>query len=151
MKSHAERLFIEEVLHSSKQLQKVTKGLAIGTLIKSIRSQLGMSQQTLASKTQIPQSTISRIERGGTDANLSTLQKLLQGLSCDLVIAPAMTSSIDNLRKEQAMKIANKRLDYLVGTMNLEMQALDKKFINNLLEEEVERLLKGPKSKLWEN
>jgi transcriptional regulator with XRE-family HTH domain len=109
-----------------------------------------MSQKALARHAGIPQSTVSRIEQGQRDSSLSTVTKILDALSCDLVIAPFLRESIDMVRKKQAIKMAEKRIHYLKGTMNLEEQQPDAQFIKTLLKEEESRLLQGPTYKLWE-
>jgi transcriptional regulator with XRE-family HTH domain len=109
-----------------------------------------MSQRILAKRAGVPQSTVSRIEQGQRDVTLSTLQKILGAVSCDLVIAPLLQDSIDSIRRKQAKKVAEKQVMYLQGTMNLEDQQPDSRFIEELLKQEVERLLQGPSAKLWE-
>jgi len=146
----SEKIVIEDVMKSSKNMLLATRGLPIGALIKSIRIQLGMPQQALAKRAGIPQSTVSRIEKGGKDVALSTLHKILSAMSCDLIIAPLMEHSIDTIRQIQARKIAEKRVRYLKGTMNLENQQPDPRFMEELLKEETERLLQGPNYQLWE-
>ncbi len=151
MKSYStsEKLLLEEVMQASKVLRDAVRGLTIGALIKSIRLQLGMSQKTLAKRAGVPQSTVSRIERSETDTSLSTLNKILGAISCNLVIAPQLQESIDAIQKKQARKIAQKHVHYLKGTMNLEDQQPDSRFIDELLKTEEERLLRGPRAKLW--
>ena len=149
-KPPSERLFLEEVTEASQNLRNAIKGLSIGRLIKSIRSQLGMSQAALAKRSHVPQSTVSRIEQGKQGINLSTLKKVLAALSCDLVIAPVMQDSIDTIRRQQARKIAEKQVRYIQGTMNLEDQQPDARFTEALLKQEEERLLQGPHTRLWE-
>jgi transcriptional regulator with XRE-family HTH domain len=147
--SPSEKLFIEEIMSAARQLRGATKGLSIGSLIKSIRVQLGMSQKALAQRAGVPQSTVSRIEKGQSDTTLSTLNKLLQALSCDLVMAPLLQGSTDSIRLKQAKKLAEKQVSYLKGTMNLEEQQPDFRFIEELLRQEEELLLHGPNTKLW--
>ena len=148
--STSEKLLIEEVTQASSKLRNALRGLSIGRLIKTIRVHLGMSQKALALRAKIPQSTVSRIESGSTDANLSTLNKILSAMSCDIAIAPVLLEPIDSIRSKQAKKIATRRLQYLKGTMNLEDQQPDPTFIQELLKQEEETLLKGPNSQLWE-
>lgn len=150
MNSYSEQFFIEELSQASKTVKVACKGLSIGSLIKSIRSQLGMSQSTVAKRAGIPQSTVSRVEQGKKDVSLSTLGKVLHALSCDLVIAPLMHDSISAIRRRQARKIAEKEVRYVTGTMNLENQQPDSLFMKNLLKQEEERLLHEPKAKLWD-
>jgi transcriptional regulator with XRE-family HTH domain len=108
-----------------------------------------MSQKALARRAGVPQSTVSRIEQGQRDINLSTMSKILNALSCDMVIAPILRESIDVIRRKQARKMAERRMHYLKGTMNLEEQQPDAQFIETLLQEEI-RFLQGPTYKLWD-
>lgn len=152
MKSYSpsEKLLIEEIMHAAQKTRVAARGLTIGALIKSIRVQLGMSQKVLAKRAGVPQSTISRIEQEERDANLSTLNKILSAISCDLVIVPLLEDSIDAIRRKQARKIAERQVRYLKGTMNLEDQQPDSRFIAELIKQEEEKLLQGPNSKLWD-
>ena len=148
--SPSEKLLIEEIMQAAQKTRVAVRGLTIGALIKSIRVQLGMSQKALAKRAGVPQSTISRIEQEERDANLSTLNKILGAISCDLVIVPLLQDSIDAIRRKQARKMAEKQVRYLKGTMNLEDQQPDSRFIAELIKQEEERLLQGPNSKLWD-
>lgn len=148
--SPSEKLLIEEVTQAAQKLKSTQRGLSIGTLIKSLRNQLGMSQKALAARAKVPQSTVSRIEQGQRDMTLSTLLKILGAMSCELVMAPLLQESIDSIRHKQARKVAEKQMRYLKGTMNLEDQQPDTRFIEELLKQEEDRLLQGPNAKLWE-
>jgi transcriptional regulator with XRE-family HTH domain len=148
--SLSEKLLIEEITQTAQKTRVAVRGLTIGALIKSIRVQLGMSQKALAKRAGVPQSTISRIEQEERDANLSTLNKILAAISCDLVIVPLLQDSVDAIRRKQARKMAEKQVRYLKGTMNLEDQQPDSRFIAELIKQEEERLLQGPNSKLWD-
>jgi len=149
-RSPSEKLLIEEVMQASHKTKIAVRGLSIGALIKAIRLQLGMSQKVLAKRAGVPQSTISRIEQEERDSNLSTLNKILSAISCDLVIVPLLQDSIEIIRRRQARKVAEKQVRYLKGTMNLEDQQPDSRFITELIRQEEERLLQGPNSKLWD-
>jgi transcriptional regulator with XRE-family HTH domain len=148
--SPSEKLLIEEIMQAAQKARVAARGLTIGALIKSIRLQLGMSQKALAQRAKVPQSTISRIEQEERDANLATLNKILTAISCDLVIIPLLQDSIEAIRRKQARKMAESQVRYLKGTMNLEDQQPDAKFIEELINQEEERLLQGPNSKLWD-
>lgn len=149
-KSISQRLLIKEVTQAAEKTKMAIRGLSIGALIKSIRLQLGMSQKALAKRAEMPQSTISRIEQGQRDIGLLTLNRVLRAISCDLVIAPMLHDSIENLRRKQARKIAERQVHYLKGTMNLENQQPDVQFIEELIRQEEDRLLHVSNSRLWE-
>lgn len=148
--SHTEKFWIQEITQISKSLKYALKGASIGQLIKTIRNLLGMSQTTLAKRAKVPQATISRIEQGHQNASLGTLQKICEALSCELVIVPLLQDTIEAIRQRQAQKMAKRRIDYLKGTMSLEMQEPDSAFLHELLKQEEIAILRGPNSKLWE-
>jgi transcriptional regulator with XRE-family HTH domain len=149
-RSTSESVLIEEVMQISHTLKMTLRGLSIGALIRMIRIQLGMSQRVLAKRAKLPQSTISLIEKGQRNASLSTLNKVLKAMFCDIIIAPLLHDSIENIRRARARKVVEKHLDYLKGTMNLENQQPDSRFVEELIKQEVEKLLRGPNAKLWE-
>ena len=148
--SPSELLLIEEVRQATQKVKTSIRGLSIGNLIKAIRLQLGMSQKILAKRANVPQSTVSRIEQGERDTSLATLGKILRAISCDLVVVPLLLDTIETIRRRQARKIAEKRVLYLKGTMNLEDQQPDARFVSELVKQEEERLLQGPNARLWE-
>ncbi len=144
-----EKLMLEEVALIAKEAQKVSRGLSMGEFIKMIRQQLGMTQSILAKRARIPQATLSNMERGKTTSN-SVLNKVLNALFCDFLVLPILREPIDVIKKKQARTIAEKHIQYLKGTMNLEKQQPNAKLMNELLKVEEEALLKGPGKKLWE-
>ncbi len=148
--SPSEKLLVEDVTQASQKVKTAVRGLPIGGLIKTIREQLGMSQKTMAKRAGVPQSTVSRVEQGKNDIHLSTLRKILAAISCDLVIAPLLQNSVDVIKRQQARKQAEKQVLYIKGTMNLEGQQPDSRFMEELLRQEEERLLYGPNVRLWE-
>lgn len=148
--SPSEKLLLEEIMQASQKTKTAMRGLSFGDLIKSIRLNLGMSQKELSKRSGIPQSTISQIENNERDAKLSTLSKILKAISCDFLIVPFLQDSIESIRRKQARKMAGKQVLYLKGTMNLEDQQPDSKFIEALIKQEEERLVQRPNYKLWD-
>jgi transcriptional regulator with XRE-family HTH domain len=147
--SKSEKVLLEEISQLANKLQQATRGLTIGELIKLVRIQLGMSQSVLSKRAMIPQSTISRVEGNEATPTLITLEKILDALSCDLVITPVLKEPINTIRSKQAKKRAHEKISYLKGTMNLENQEPNKKLIEELIKQEEEELLHGSSSKLW--
>jgi transcriptional regulator with XRE-family HTH domain len=62
--------------------KKLMKGL--GEQIRSLRLELGISQEELANEAEIPLSQVGRIERGETNPTLSTLFVIAEALKIDL-------------------------------------------------------------------
>ncbi len=146
---NAEKIFINGVSKNAANLQEITRGLEIGDFIKIIRKQLKMSQSSLAQRAGVPQSTISRIEKGSKNTTQLMLLKILEALSCDLIIAPRLKEPIDTIRDKQAKKMAKKRTRYLQGTMNLEQQEPNKLLLKKLTEQTENELLQGNGTSLW--
>ncbi|MCI0381767.1 MAG: helix-turn-helix domain-containing protein [Chlamydiae bacterium] len=146
----SEAIIIKDLMKFSNKLQRLIRGLPIGKLIRLIRVHLGMSQKILAKHAGMQQSTISRVEQGKRDITLSALHIILNAISCDLIIIPLLRESIETIRRKQARKVAEKHVKYVKGTMALEDQKPDTRFIEELIKHEEEQLLKGSNRKLWE-
>ncbi len=58
--------------------------VAFGKYLRGIRIQLGMNQDDVAATCGIDPTSISRLERGETNATLTTLQRLSKGLCIPL-------------------------------------------------------------------
>jgi DNA-binding XRE family transcriptional regulator len=65
----------------------------LGPRLQAIRKAKGISQETLAEASGLPQPTISRIESGEREPRLATLDKYAHGLGVTLVQLMAETSS----------------------------------------------------------
>lgn len=148
--SKSEKLILDEIVDAANRLKFTTRGLSIGEIIEMIRNQLGMSQKVVARIAKVPQSTISRIEGSKRVPNLSTIEKILKALSCEVIIVPLLMEPIDRIRRKQARRVAEDNVRYLRGTMSLEQQEPDKKLIQELIKEEEEELLRSPGRKLWQ-
>lgn len=147
----SEKLILDEISEAAHKLKISSRGLSIGKMIAMIRNQLGMSQKVLARMAKVPQSTISRIEGSTREPNLSTIEKILTALSCDVIIVPLLTESIDAMRRKQARRVAENNIRYLQGTMSLEEQEPDQRLLQELIKDEEEKLLRSPGSRLWQD
>lgn len=147
----SEKLFLEEIFLSGKSLISASKGVEIGSLITLIRGQLKMSQKALASRSGMPQSTISRIESGRIQPNILTLKRIAEALICDLTLTLVPKQSLESCRVKQAREKAEKKIDYLKGTMSLEKQMPNKKLLSELVEDEIIDLLNSSGTQLWED
>jgi transcriptional regulator with XRE-family HTH domain len=148
--SKSEKLVLDEIADAAHKLKISSRGLLVGEIIAMIRNQLGMSQKVLARIAKVPQSTISRIEGSKREPNLSTIEKILKALSCEVIIVPLLMEPIDVIRRKQARSVAENNVRYLRGTMSLEEQEPDNKLIQELIKEEEEELLRSSGSKLWQ-
>jgi len=146
----SEKILLENISDSARNLQQQQRGLEIGGLLTLIRSQLRISQQALAKRAKVPQATVSRIESGRLQPNISTLQKILSSIECDLLLTVIPKQDFATIRQKQAKKQAQKKVQYLQGTMSLEKQQLDQKLMDELVDDEATKLLESSGSELWE-
>ncbi len=143
----SEKLLLLEIFKASKTLQKVQQNISVGQLLALIRRQLNMSQRVLAKKSKVYQSTISRIESGALSPNIDTLNKLFEALSCSIIISAIPYEDLEKIKIKQAYKQAEKKVNYLLGTMALEKQKPDQKFIDEQIKEEKNKLINS--KDLW--
>lgn len=149
--NRSQKLFLEKFISYCQKIKDQQRDLEIGQLISLIRKQLRMSQRALAKRSNVPQVTISKIESGNFNPTTATLEKILNALECDLIITAIPRKSLDTILKEQAKIQAQKKINYLKGTMELEDQQPDEEFIKELIDEEIKKLLESSGSGLWEN
>ena len=147
--SKSEKLILDEIIDAAHKLKISSRGLSVGEIIAMIRNQLGMSQKVLArmAGTSIYNFSDRRFKR---EPNLSTIEKILKALSCEVIIVPLLMESFDVIRRKQARRVAENNVRYLRGTMSLEEQEPDQKLIQELIKEEEEELLQSSGSKLWQ-
>lgn len=124
--------------------------LDYASIICLLRKRLHMTQKQLAARSGVPQSFISRLESGDQEPTLKTLKKLFSALSCSLVVVPVASKPFDQIIENQARKYARKNIEYVKGTMSLEKQLPDQKFVKVLLEEETRRLVFIGASEIWD-
>jgi len=80
-------------------MQKAISPQNLGQILKSTRSQKGLTQEQAGNLVGLTQAMISRIERGESNARVDTLFRLLAALELDMTVQPRMDdvkSSGDN-------------------------------------------------------
>jgi transcriptional regulator with XRE-family HTH domain len=99
----------------------------VGTLIRRLREQQGVSQQALARRAGTSQAAISDIERGRVSPSLETADRLLlcvgYGLAID-AIPLAMDASLESLREGQRLSPSD-RLSRITAMANFVLRGRD--------------------------
>ena len=72
---------------------KTTSPQSLGLILRAARKRKGLSQTEAGKSVGIDQPTLSKIERGESNARLDTLFRLLAALDMELIIKPRETSS----------------------------------------------------------
>ena len=117
--------------------------------IQILRLYLRMTQAELAKRAKVTQPHLVGIESGKVDPKISTLKRIFQALSCDLLIEPRPKKPIREVLRGRARSIALKRLQQSMGTMALEGQAPDRDIFLKLLEKRTDEILSDRRKRLW--
>ena len=123
-----------------------------GGWVKTIREALGMSTYDLANKTDVDQSRISRIESSEAkqEIKLSTLQKMADGLGVKFVYGFVPEDDLEAIVREQALKIAKKRLKRIDHSMKLELQGVPDDEQEKALSDLIDKILIEEPKNFWD-
>ena len=92
--------------------------------IKAVREALGMSTAQLAKRLGIKQPSLVALEQSEAKGTieLATLRRVAVALDCTLVYALVPNTSLDDVVRARARKIARRELGRVAHTMKLEAQ-----------------------------
>lgn len=125
-----------------------TSKLTAGDWVRLLRNRLRMTQAELAQLAHITQPNLAAIESGKVDPQIGTLQRIYEGLGCELNLEPLLHKSLEELTRGRARAVALKRLKQTMGTMALEDQAPDKDTFRQLLEKRTDDILRSPRKRI---
>ncbi len=121
--------------------------------VRAIREALGMTSAQLAKRIHVkaPQTIedMQEYEATGT-IKLQTLRKLAAALECDLVYALVPKKPLQEIRREQAERIARRTIGRISNTMKLEDQGVRKEVEELELKRRIDKLLNGNPKALWD-
>jgi predicted DNA-binding mobile mystery protein A len=97
--------------------------------IKAIREALGMSSAQLAKRLKISQPTVFAMEQSEMKGKiqLATLRRVAEALNCTLVYVLVPNDPLETIVREQARKVAKRRLQSVEHSMLLEDQSVPAK------------------------
>lgn len=122
----------------------------VADMIQNVRKALHMTQTQLAKNVGVSQSLIARLEAGKVSPTWSTLTKVFKALSCDILCLPIMKEPLDEIVRIQAEKYLKIAEKYTKGTLLLEKQSVSQSSMNELIKDEVDRLLREGSSEIWD-
>ena len=145
-----DKKLIREQLDSKLSTLKgfTAQGLKSIGWIKTIREALGMTSTNLASRVGVNQSRIIHMEKAESDGNIkiSTMEKVADALDMDFVYGFVPRTSLNEMVRQQAKKIALHKMERLDNTMRLELQELSSEEKERALTDMIDRILiDGPK------
>ena len=119
--------------------------------IKTIREALGMTSTNLASRVGVNQSRIIHMEKAERDGNIkiSTMEKIADALDMDFVYGFVPRTSLNEMVRQQAKKIALHKMERLDNTMRLEQQELSSEEKERALKDMIDRILIDGQKDFW--
>lgn len=119
--------------------------------IRAIRDSLGMTSGQLAERMQVSQSRIMALEKNEVSfsVTLHSLERAAQAMGCTLVYALVPHQPLDEMVKQQALRIARQTLQRTTHTMMLEAQSVELKDTQRHLQEMVQELIEKHPTKVW--
>ncbi|MFI5363143.1 MAG: helix-turn-helix domain-containing protein [Elusimicrobiota bacterium] len=77
--------------------------LAPATYMRTLRTQLRMTQAALARRTGMTQAQIDRLEKGRVDARLGTWRRVFAAMFCELLVVPVALKRPGDALAEQRL------------------------------------------------
>ncbi|TAL29529.1 MAG: mobile mystery protein A [Alphaproteobacteria bacterium] len=121
--------------------------------VRAVREALGITTTQLAKRLGMSQPSVIGMEKAEQRGAISieTLERAARALNCTLVYAFVPNSSLEETLKEQARKVAKKRLDRVSHSMRLEDQGVSGAALKAEYERLVGELLRGNLHRLWDD
>jgi len=120
--------------------------------IRAIRDALGLNGRQFADRLNVSRQRSGQIEneeRTGS-ITLKGMERIADGLDCAFVYALVPRTSLADTVREQAKRVAGKRLAQASQTMILEDQGLSKEENEQVLTGIIEELIDNPPTNLWD-
>jgi predicted DNA-binding mobile mystery protein A len=124
-----------------------------GGWVRTMREALGMTNVQLARRLgrKAPQTIEDMQEYEVTETiKLRTLRELADALGCRLVYALVPTKPLDEMRRDQAQRVAARLLRTASHSMKMEDQGVSAPEEESELQRQIRRLLSGNPKKLWD-
>ena len=120
--------------------------------IRALQQALGVTNRQLAKRLRLKPQTIEDMQEyeAKETIKLRTLRKLAEALDCRLAYAVVPNKPLEEMRLDQARKVARRQLQQVAHSMNLEAQGISDADETREFDRLVQKLLAGNPRKLWE-
>ncbi len=146
------KLMREQLDNKLSKLKEFTvQGLTSIGWIKTIREALRMTSSDLATKVGVNQSRIIHMEKAESEGNIkiSTMGKIADAVDMDFAYGFVPRTSLNEMVRQQAKKIALQKMERLDHTIRLEMQELSREEKEKALQDMVDRILIDEPKDFW--
>lgn len=119
--------------------------------VRSVRKVLGMTIKQLAKRLSVNTSRVVKIEMSEPEGavTLRTMQEVAEQLGCVFTYQFLPKTSLEELVRQRALAIASALVQRTAHSMELESQAVEKKWSNEQMKEMSDELLEKPWRNLW--
>ncbi len=120
--------------------------------VRSIRKALGMTVKQLAKRLHVDPSRVVKIETSELEGaiTLRTMQQTAEQLHCHFAYQFIPKSSLEAYVKNRARELAEAAIKRTAHTMDLESQSVEKKWLEEQINEMTQSLLQKSWRHLWE-
>ena len=120
--------------------------------VRTIRKMLGMTIKQLARRLGVDPSRVVKIEMSEAEGavTLRTMQSVAEAMGCKFVCYLIPQTSLEDIIKSQAMKLAKEQIKRTSHTMDLEAQSVAKNWLAEQRKDLIYELLSKPWKYLWE-
>jgi predicted DNA-binding mobile mystery protein A len=153
MKRQFNRLQLEQVDNTLRQVRRnAVPPPPKGGWIRTIREGLGMTQSQLAKRLEITRQALDGLERGEVSGTitLERLRRLAEALHSRVVYMVVPDTSLVEMRRSRATKLAQTQLKRVSNSMNLEAQGVKQREAKRQLARLVDEILSENPRKLWD-
>ncbi|KJY13704.1 DNA-binding protein [Coxiella burnetii] len=120
--------------------------------VRTLRKALGLTIKQLAKRLSVDPSRAVKIETSEVKGavTLRTLQSVAEALNCTFVYSFVPKTSLEDTVRNQARKVAKAQMERTAHTMELENQAIEKKWFEEQVEDLTDELLRKSWKHFWE-
>ena len=120
--------------------------------VRTIRKALGMTIRQLAKRLGVDPSRVVKIETSETEGavTLRTLQSVAEAFDCTLVYSFIPKTSLEEMVKGRAKKVATDQIKKTAHTMDLEAQSVENSWLEEQKKDLTDELLRKSWKHLWE-
>lgn len=152
MQSKHRRVMRDQLDRTFEQLSKI-KGMQppVKGWLRSIREALGMSGKQLGERMDVSQPRVVQMEKDEVSGavTLKTMRQAAEAMDCIFVYAMVPRVSLDETIRQQAKKVAERRLSRTSHTMLLEDQLVSNDERAKMLEAKIDDLVRELPKDFW--
>ncbi len=121
--------------------------------IRAIRFALGMSGRQLAKRLNVTKQRITLLEQDELSGSttIKMMKKVANALDCTFVYGLIPHTTLQDILKKKARKKIKSRMNRLNQTMLLENQNLPQRELTDIIEREIDAMLKNSPKDFWDD